>query len=93
MEGLYAVKRRKWWFIGLAVALLAACVGVWKWEERPPYKFLEGVRLSFVEAPMGSPTSRLTYITDRPFEEMRAAARRDPGGVWASIPAMLGTSP
>jgi hypothetical protein len=36
------MRKRKWWFAGLAVALLAACVGVWKWSERPPYAFIEG---------------------------------------------------
>jgi hypothetical protein len=42
MKGM---KRRKWWFIALSVALLAACVGLWTWSERPPYRFLEGTDL------------------------------------------------
>jgi hypothetical protein len=35
------MKRRKWRIIALSLALLAACVGVWRWSERPPFRFLK----------------------------------------------------
>jgi hypothetical protein len=41
------VRKRRWWFAGLALTLLAACVGVWKWNDRPPFKFMEGAILVF----------------------------------------------
>lgn len=36
------MRKPKRWIIGLLVAFLAACVGVWKWSEGVPYAFLEG---------------------------------------------------
>jgi hypothetical protein len=41
-------KRRRWWFAGLTLALLAACVGVRKWSERPPYAFMKGAKLAYI---------------------------------------------
>ena len=65
--------RRRWWFASLALALLAACVGVWKWSERPPYKFLEGASLIFTE--VGDPLRHSNdchsyFASSRPVDQL-----------------------
>jgi hypothetical protein len=67
-------KRRRWWFAGLTLALLAACVGVWKWSERPPYKFLEATTLIFTE--IGDPFDRGNdchryFASTRPVDQLK----------------------
>jgi hypothetical protein len=35
------MRKPKRWIIGLVVVFLALCVGVWRWSEQVPYRFLE----------------------------------------------------
>jgi hypothetical protein len=67
------MKRRKRWFIALSLALLAACVFGWKWTERPPFEFMEGSSLYFVER-----TERahyeLTYVSPLPASQIMERA-------------------
>ena len=78
------MKRRTRWIIAFSLALLAACVGVWKWSERPPYAFMEGAKLNFIysgTAPAGDYI--FSYVSSRPMSEVMAAARRETGdGSW-----------
>jgi hypothetical protein len=73
------MRKRKWWFAGLAVALLAACVGVWKWSERPPYKFMDGAQLWFVWPGASEPQEdfRTLYVMRSPGIRAVANARAE----------------
>lgn len=64
-----AGKRRKWWFVGLA--LLALCIWAWKWSE-PQYEFLRGTELWAIETDyMGvAGEGRLAYRSKATFPEM-----------------------
>ena len=78
------MKRRKWWIIGLSVALLAACVGVWQRTERRPFPFLNEAELVSSRLASDSlfetPTVVETYRLNRSLREveevfMRTVAR------------------
>ena len=43
------MRKRRWWFAGLTLALLAACVGVWSWPDPPQPELLKGMRPARVE--------------------------------------------
>lgn len=67
------MKRRKWWLWGFSLALLVAAVVLWNWSEPPPYSFMQGCKLSFVELASDGSAS-LTYFTAAPLAEMRIMA-------------------
>lgn len=69
-----AMRKRRWWFAGLALALLAACLGVWKWSERPPFPFLNGAKLWFVQSKSPSPSVDMFYISEKSIDELALAA-------------------
>lgn len=73
------MKRRRWWFIGLAVVLLAACVFVWKWSERPPFKFLESATLEdlWIRTGLGPDTALTEYRLALPFAHVVDSARKE----------------
>ena len=65
------MKRRKWWFIALSLALLAAAVGVWAWSERPPYQFMSRARLwqvSISDNPGWHGEVQIEYTVSEPLE-------------------------
>jgi hypothetical protein len=55
MKGM---RKRRWWLAGLILALLAACVGVWKWSDRP----LPQLARKWQVQEMQSPGSRRSTI-------------------------------
>jgi hypothetical protein len=79
--------RRRWWVAGLALAILAACVGVWQWSERPPYRFMEGARLHSVERNyVEHGEYELMFVSDRASSEVLADARTETGdGSWHRV--------
>lgn len=78
------MKRRKWWLVALSLALLAACVGVWKWSERPTYAFLEGATMVAQRAVThGSSQSLVTiYSSDSDTKIIARAARKELPDSW-----------
>jgi hypothetical protein len=72
--------RRKWWLIALSLALLAACVGGWKWSgkaETPPFRFLVAARqLSFDVGPASLTDGwvEISYWSDIPPDELQTRA-------------------
>lgn len=83
------MRRRKWWIIGITAGLLAACVGVWKWSERPPYAFMEGAQLWFVaKVRWNSDVYKVSYSSTRPASELVAAARAETRQPWKRLPTI-----
>jgi hypothetical protein len=76
------MKRRKWWLIALSLALLAACVGVWKWSTpiAPPFAFLGRARLLGFSLQsnslFGRPTVVEKYSLDSDWREVEEVFRR-----------------
>ncbi|MCC7435893.1 MAG: hypothetical protein IT363_14505 [Methanoregulaceae archaeon] len=69
------MRKRRWWIAGLTLTLLAACMFWWKWSERPPYAFMEGDQLYFVEDwDYRNPRPVVTYTSSRSFAEVRKRA-------------------
>ena len=69
------MKRRRWWFVCLGIALLASSVGVWNLDDRPPYAFLKGGTLVFAQIdPYGHSASTLFYAVSRPIEKVASEA-------------------
>lgn len=73
------MKRRKWWIIALSLSLLAACVGMWKWSERPPYAFMEGATFErvWIRTGFGPDTAVRDYRLARPFDRIVTSARTE----------------
>lgn len=67
------MRRRKWWFIALSLTLLAACVGLWRWSEQPPYTFLAGASLWVVSVPPGGKTELYYALEVSPEDVLRGA--------------------
>ena len=81
-------KSRRFWFIALSLALLAACVAVWAWGDAPPFRFARGAKLHWVEVTDGRATVHyLLPWSDRELEEIVHEARAEVLGKWASTPA------
>jgi hypothetical protein len=85
------MKRRRRWFIALSLALLAACVGVWKWKRAPQApEFLRQYDFTLVHRRVIGP------IPDPPGRDLVAgyayyAIREDPGKVLAALARSVGT--
>ena len=81
-----AMKRRRWWFIGLALALLAACVFCWKWRERPPYKFMEGAVIT--DFFVGGGSTVIEFRSSKGIQALKARADAEmiPRG-WEKVPS------
>ena len=77
------MRRRRAWFIALSIALLSACVGAWKWSERPPYGFMAGMELWFIEEPagvyLGTGSYIQTYVLVTDPRGVRESAKRELG--------------
>lgn len=54
-------KRRRGWFAGLSLALLAACVGVGNWSEEPSFRFMEGSTFLYC-APSPMKSGKYIYL-------------------------------
>jgi hypothetical protein len=81
--------RWKWWIIALSLALLAACVGVWKWSE-PPYAFMGGARLWRMQEGRVYPGVFLMGRLDTGGITNVYVMPQDTGQVWAEIKQELG---
>lgn len=73
------MKRRKWWFIGLGLAFLAASVFAWIYSERPPFKFLENATLEerTIRTGLGPDTALTDYRLALPFDQVVESARKE----------------
>lgn len=56
------MKRLKLSLTAFILAFLTACVGGWIWSERPPYRFMEGMELWYIEEPDGAGLGTDSYI-------------------------------
>lgn len=83
-----AMRKRRWWFAGLALALLAACLGVMRWLERPPYSFMKDARLWRVVPHDGKGDFRVVYVVETPLHKLVADATAEMG-----LPARLDPLP
>jgi hypothetical protein len=84
-------KRRRWWFAGLALALLAACVGVWKWSASRPFSFLSGSTVTAMIV-TGDPVFQgedftITYTLTEPLQAVvrRAKEELGPRAGWTPV--------
>lgn len=68
------MRRRRLWPIGLGIALLVACVGVWKWSERPSYRFLKDATLEYETINVGGQWLFTTYRMPRKLDDALTAA-------------------
>ena len=73
------MRKRRWLLAGLSLALLAACVAVWKWSERPPYAFMEGAEIRYVSPPRPDSTVRVSFYVRRDFQQVAEAAESELG--------------
>jgi hypothetical protein len=74
------MRKRRWCFSGLTLALLAACVVVWKRSE-PPYAFLAQGQLESVTVSTREGEDRATYnySFEAPMTEMARLIERECG--------------
>lgn len=73
------MKRRKWWFIGVAFVLLAATVIGWLLIDRPPYRFMADATLEgrWIRTGFGPDTAVTEYRLARPFDQVVESARQE----------------
>ena len=65
------------WFIALAVALIGACVAMWQWSARPPYRFLAEAQLWTIHS--GSPDYWFYYTSPKNATEIIESANLETG--------------
>lgn len=72
------MRKRKWWFVGLALALLAGLVALCLLPPSPPYAFLKGSTLSdmgIVHGLSGSDVYYVRYVLRRPLADVALSAQ------------------
>jgi hypothetical protein len=91
MKGM---RKRRWWFAGLALALFAASVGLWKWSE-PSFRFMQGAVLVSAGPPMKGFHLEI-WASTKPTEVIRELARpelRARYGKGVGVPILSGKVP
>jgi hypothetical protein len=73
------MKRRKWWLIALSLALLAACVVVWRQPAPTVFGFMAQAKLKYVGVSQG----RVIEFYELPFGSIGAAEQEFRGTGWS----------
>ena len=76
-----ATKRLRW-LIAIGLGLAGLCFVTWQWSEQPPYRFMAGCKLWFIEPTpfqTGATTYVVIYRVTTPLEPLVVAARQETG--------------
>lgn len=85
------MKGKKWFIAAIPLVIVAGLYGVYWSGNRPPYAFLNGSDLYFVEGPFQSGKVLCTYLVRVPTDQLVARAKKELGPQnWTDGPVAIG---
>ncbi|MBX7135275.1 MAG: hypothetical protein K1X67_21615 [Fimbriimonadaceae bacterium] len=85
------MRRSRWFFAAIPVLIVAGFLVVYWSGNRPPYAFLNGSDLYFVEGPFQSGKVLCTYLVRVPLDQLVASAKKELGPEnWKDGPVEIG---